>query len=294
MSRRSARQRTILVTGAASGIGLALVRRLWASEYRVVATARAGAAPGWEKESFAENERFMMRPMDVTVAADREAIVSEVAKRWGGVDILINNAGISFRSVIEHMSEEDELLQQRTNYLGPMALIRLALPHMRRQRWGRIVNVSSVGGMMAMPTMGSYSASKFALEGASEALWYELKPWNIKVVLVQPGFVHSNSFRGVYWTEKARACLEADDGYAAYYHTMGKFIEGLMNRAVATPDTIAAKIIRAIESGNPRLRIPATVDAYFFYLLRRIMPRRLYHWILWRNLPRIEKWGDPQ
>ena len=271
-----------------------MVRRLWSSDYRVVATARAAATARWKGESFNDNDRFMLRPMDVTVAADREAIVSEVAERWGGVDILINNAGISFRSVIEHMSEEDELLQQRTNYLGPMELIRLVLPHMRQQKWGRIVNVSSVGGMMAMPTMGSYSASKFALEGASEALWYELKPWNIKVVLVQPGFVHSNSFRGVYWSKKAKACLEEDDGYAPYYRTMGKFIDGLMNRALATPDKIAVRIIHAIEVRNPRLRIPATIDAYFFYILRRILPRRLYHWILLRNLPRIDKWGDPQ
>jgi short-subunit dehydrogenase len=162
---------------------------------------------------------------------------------------------------------------------------------MRKNRWGRIVNLSSVGGMMAMPTMGSYRASKFALEGASEALWYELKPWNIKVVLVQPGFVHSNSFRGVYWSDKAKACMERDDGYAVYYRTMGTFIEGLMNRAVATPNSIAAKIVHAMELENPRLRIPATIDAYFFYILRRILPRQLYHWILFRNLPSIEEWG---
>ena len=142
--------------------------------------------------------------------------------------------------------------------------------------------------------MGSYRASKFALEGASEALWYELRPWNIRVVLVQPGFVHSNSFRGVYWSDKARACLERDDGYRVYYRTMGTFIEGLMNRAVATPDSIAARILHAVELKNPRLRIPATIDAYFFYILMRILPRQLYHWILFRDLPRIEaRWLAP-
>jgi NAD(P)-dependent dehydrogenase (short-subunit alcohol dehydrogenase family) len=110
MSRGMNTKWTILVTGAASGIGLALVRRLWSSDYCVVATARRRATDRWEGESFDDNDRFMLRAMDVTSAADRQAVVAEVEDRWGGVDILINNAGLSYRSVIEHMGEDDELL----------------------------------------------------------------------------------------------------------------------------------------------------------------------------------------
>ncbi len=95
----------------------------------------------------------------------------------GGVDVLINNAGVAYRSVVEHVSERERLQQMGINFRAPMELTRLVLPYMRSRRAGRIINVSSMGGMMAMPTMAVYSASKFALEGATESLYYEVKPW---------------------------------------------------------------------------------------------------------------------
>jgi len=284
----------VLVTGASSGIGLALARRLWKSEYRAVLTARQSSLARLEEEGFADTDQCLVRPLDVTMAAQREQVIGEVEERWGGVDVLINNAGISYRSVIEHLSEEEELLQLQTNYFGPLALIRLVLPQMRRKRWGRIVNVSSVGGMMAMPTMGAYSASKFALEGASEALWYELRPWNIKVILVQPGFIHSLSFTRVRWSRRARQSVEQADDYTIYYEKMGAFISRLMQAAFSTPERIAGRIVEAAEQEDPPLRICATLDAQFFTLLRRLLPRRLYHWVLYKNLPGVEEWGRPE
>ena len=92
-----------------------------------------------------------------------------------------------YRAVLEHVSDAERVAQMDVNYLAPMDLIRLVLPRMREKHAGRILNVSSVGGMMAMPTMAVYSASKFALEGATEALYYEVRPWNIRVSLIQPG-----------------------------------------------------------------------------------------------------------
>ncbi len=145
--------------------------------------------------------------------------------------------------------------------------------------------------MMAMPTMGSYSASKFALEGASEALWYELSPWNIRVSLVQPGFIHSNSFRHVYVSHRAKESVEGCDEFSAMYTSMNRFIERLMDRAVATSESVADTIISVMEDNSPPLRVPATFDATFFALLRRVMPRRVYHWLLKRNLPEIHSWG---
>jgi len=154
-THNSNRNRVVLVTGVSSGIGLALARKLWRTDYRVVATTRETSLARLAEEPFKkDNERFLLRPMDVTDAHQRERVIGEIDAAWGGIDILVNNAGISFRSVTEHMGEEDELQQLRTNYVGPMELIRLVLPKMREKRWGRIINVSSVGGMMAMPTMG--------------------------------------------------------------------------------------------------------------------------------------------
>ena len=285
------RQPVVLVTGAASGIGLALARKLQVSGYRTVASARGSSLTRLSRNGFADSESFRILPLDVTDDGQRRELLRRVEGIWGGIDILINNAGIAFRGVVEHMSEEEELLQQATNYLGPMALCRLVLPHMRRQRWGRILNVSSVGGMMAMPTMSSYSASKFALEGATEALWYEMRPWNVRVSLVRPGFVNSDSFRNVYTPAAQQQTGESVRAYGAYYRHMTGFVERLMRRAVATPEDVADTILRAAARRSPKLRIAATADARLFHLLRRWLPRHVYHRLLYRFLPGVEDWS---
>jgi NAD(P)-dependent dehydrogenase (short-subunit alcohol dehydrogenase family) len=233
------------------------------------------------------------RALDVTNAAEQEAAVGAAASMWGGVDVLVNNAGVSYRAALEEMTEADERLQQAVNYLGPMALTRLVLPGMRAHRWGRIVNVSSVSGMMAMPTMGSYSASKWALEGASEALWYEMRPWGVRVTLVQPGFIRSDSFEHVLRPGAAHGeDLPADrSAYAAYYRHMAPFIARLMRRATAKPDDVARKIISCALRRKPPLRQAVTFDARFFYLMRRLLPRALYHAALYRALPGVSEWA---
>jgi short-subunit dehydrogenase len=172
--------RTVLVTGASTGLGLALARRLLeVTPCRLVLTARESSMKRFAPAGIVEGPRVHLRALDVTSAEQRKRVVEEAADCWGGVDVLVNNAGVMYRSVLEHVSDAERLEQMDVNYQAPMALIRLVLPHMRAQRAGRILNVSSVGGMMAMPTMAIYSASKFALEGATEALYYEVKPWNI-------------------------------------------------------------------------------------------------------------------
>jgi short-subunit dehydrogenase len=235
-----------------------------------------------------------LRPLDVTRNSERRSLVSEIDEKLGGVDVLINNAGLTFRSTHEHLHVDEIEEQLAVNFIGPMDLARLVLPGMRSRRYGHIVNVSSVGGMMAMPTMGLYSASKFALEGASEALWYEMRPWNVRVTLVQPGFINSESFRRVRLSRDAEAMRSAGAGdYHAVYESMTPFIEGLMNHAFATPDVVARRILATIERRNPPLRVSATVDARVFYMLRRLLPRRLYHWILYQCLPQVRSWGPP-
>ncbi|RYZ95658.1 MAG: SDR family NAD(P)-dependent oxidoreductase, partial [Proteobacteria bacterium] len=208
----------------------------------------------------------------------------------GSVDILINNAGISYRAVVEHMTEEDECRQMSTNYFGPLGLIRAVLPSMRERGRGKIINVSSVSGMLAMPTMSSYSASKYALEGASEALWYELKPYGLNISLVQPGFIHSKSFERVYYS-KASHPSNPVGPYSAYYENMSPFVERMMRWARATPEKIAEQVLRVIKTENPPLWIPATADAYAFYYLRRFLPRRYLLQVLFNCLPRARRWG---
>lgn len=283
----------VLVTGASTGIGLALARRLRDdTDHHLILTARESSLPRFGEHGIEENERVWLRRLDVTDAAQRREVVREAMRRCGGVDVLVNNAGVSYRSVTEHVSDSERIAQMDVNFQAPMALSRLCLPAMRARRWGRIVNVSSVGGMMAMPTMSAYSASKFALEGASEALWYEVRPWNIRVTLVQPGFVNSSSFENTRYTHgSAWASTHDHAAYHEHYETMAPFIERLMRRSPTTPEVIARRMLRVLEARRPPLRLPVTPDAWAFSMLRRLLPRRLYHALLYRSLPGVRAWG---
>lgn len=287
----SASLTTVLLTGASSGIGLALAKQLAArpESYRLIATAR--------EASFAVMQREVQGPMvehqmlDLLDETACHELMETIARRHGGVDILINNAGISYRTVVEHLRRDDEKRQMGTNFFAPLLLMRLALPYMRQNRAGRIINVSSVGGMMAMPTMGIYSASKFALEGISESLWYEMRPWGIHVSLVQPGFVKSDSFQHVLLSGTAEQVMRDQSSYYNYYLHMGRFIETLMRRATTTPEKVAATVLRLMEQDSPPLRVPVGIDAHFFGILRRWMPRGFYHRLLYAFLPGIQRWG---
>ncbi|MGD8317946.1 MAG: SDR family NAD(P)-dependent oxidoreductase, partial [Myxococcales bacterium] len=274
------------------GIGLAIARALIATRHRVILTSRESSLARFDSHGVHESERVRIRPLDVTNAEQRQAVISEAEREWGGIDVLINNAGVSYRAVVEHIAERDLLAQMDVNFRSPMELIRLVLPHMRQKRAGRIITISSVGGMMAMPTMGAYSASKFALEGAHEALWYEVRPWGIGVSLVQPGFVDSDGFQRVRFTPQSNHSeQELAEPYHEHYVNMGPFIEKLMQASRATPESVARVVVRTMHRRRPPLRIPATNDAWGFSLLRRLLPRSTYHWLLYRMLPKVGAWG---
>lgn len=292
MPKSSDGREVLLLTGASTGLGLALARRLLDSPYRLILTARGSSLERFAAEGLAEGERVHLRPLDVASSAERHRVVEEACDRWGGVDVLINNAGIAYRAVVEHFPDDPLFDQMLINFHGPMELIRLVLPRMREKKKGRILNVSSVGGMMAMPTMAPYSASKFALEGATEALWYEVRPWQIRVSLIEPGFIHSDSFRNTLYTDRSRRAMrDGENAYHAHYANMDGMIARLMDWTRATPDAVARKIVRTLARRDPPLRIPATWDAHAFTLLRRLLPRGLYHRVLYRLLPKVASWG---
>lgn len=282
----------VLITGCGSGLGLAMAE-LFASilEFRVVITARIGSMETL-RQKFPESDRVMVKIMDVTSETDRAHVCNEIMHQWGGVDILINNAGIAYRAVVEHMTEANEIHQIATNYLGPMGLIRQVVRHMRLKGRGKIINISSVSGMLAMPTMASYSASKHALEGASEALWYEMRPLGVNVSLIQPGFINSDSFIQTQVTGASRAAIRDNElPYGDYYRDMGPFIERKMYRSSVRPEKIAKLVLKVIRTEDPPLWVPATPDARFFYYLRRWIPRRWLLPFLFFCLPNSDQWA---
>ena len=292
ITRERPSPKVVLLTGASSGLGLALARLLLGTDYRLILTARSDSMGRFAAGGISESGRVWLRPLNTTHDAERRQVIAEAARHWGGVDILVNNAGTAYRGVVEHVNDAERQAQLDVNFRAPMELIRLVLPHMRAQRRGRILNISSVGGMMAMPTMGIYSASKFALEGMTESLWYEVRPWNIKVSLVQPGFIRSRSFERTRYTELSEpAARRSDDPYFAHYQHMTRFIAKCMERATATPEDVARVVLKTIRQRNPPLRVAGTLDARVFGLLRRWLPRRLYHALLYRGLPHVRDWG---
>ncbi|MEM9367743.1 MAG: SDR family NAD(P)-dependent oxidoreductase [Planctomycetota bacterium] len=290
------RRRVVVLTGASVGLGLAIANRLIqasaTSGLQVVLTARESSLARFAEHGIEENEHVWIRPLDVTDPEQRQKLVDEVTQAFGAVDVLINNAGVAYRSCVEHVTEPERLHQMNINFRSPIELTRCVLPGMRARKAGKIISISSVGGMMAMPTMSVYSASKFALEGASEALYYELRPWNVSVTLIQPGFLRSDAFEKVPYTVLSKQAMQdPTDPYHAHYRHMERFIAKLMKRAVGTPDSVAKKVMRVMNQRSPPLRVYGTFDAMCFSLLRRSLPRRLYNWLLYRNLPRVHEWG---
>lgn len=289
--RKMKKKKVVLITGCSSGLGLALAQKLYDNEnYRVVATARSTSLPILEL-FFDESSRFLIRTLDVTVPEQVSAVVNEICCLWGGVDILVNNAGVCFRSVVEHMDVESEMIQLKTNYLGPMTLVRALLPVMREQGGGHVINISSASGLMAMPTMASYSASKYALEGATEALWYEAKPYGIKVTLIQPGFIRSEAHKKVLFSKKAQMSAQLAGPHSEYYQSMAPIVEKFMGLSPVNYKHIADRIIKLFENKNPPLRITATPDVFMFKWMRRLLPASWFHNLIFAMLPGSKTWG---
>ena len=176
---------TWFITGASSGFGMAFARYALDRGYNVVATARSVGK--LEALAASAPERVLVHKLDVTVPADAEQAIAAAVRRFGRIDVLINNAGYGTMGAVEETPDAEFRAQMETNFFGALSVTRAALPQLRQQGAGAIVNMSSNGGQMSFPGAGSYSASKFALEGMSEALAQEVAPFGIKVLIVEPG-----------------------------------------------------------------------------------------------------------
>ncbi|TYB50091.1 SDR family NAD(P)-dependent oxidoreductase [Nonomuraea sp. PA05] len=204
--------RTWLITGASSGLGHALAEYVLGRGDQAVLTASSTRAT---TELAARHPRTALAlPLDVTDPEQREAGVKRAEERFGGIDVLVNNAGIDFIGALEEQEESDYRRLFEVNFFGAVALTRLVLPGMRARGRGVVVNVSSMDGLASLPANGYYSASKFALEGFTEALWQEIEPLGLHAMIIQPG-----SFRtGIEHRTKASG-VPIDD----YRATAGAF-----------------------------------------------------------------------
>jgi NAD(P)-dependent dehydrogenase (short-subunit alcohol dehydrogenase family) len=243
---------TILITGASSGIGKATALRFQSEGWNVIATMRDPAAGA----DLAALDNVLVTRLDVTEAASIEDAVTDGIARFGRIDVLLNNAGYGAYGPLEAFSIDRIRRQFDTNVIGLLEVTKAVLPHMRANRAGTIVNISSIGGQITFPLGTLYHGTKFAVEGLSEALHYELEPLGIRVRIVQPGMIRTD-FGGRSFD------FAMDDSLIDYAQTaaaMGRLF-GKMAANPSAPEVVAGQIWTAVNETSPRLRFRAGQDA---------------------------------
>jgi NAD(P)-dependent dehydrogenase (short-subunit alcohol dehydrogenase family) len=276
--------RAVLVTGCSSGIGAATAERLAASGWTVYATAR-------RPETLAALEAKGCRTLalDVTDDASRRAAVDAVVAAEGAVGVLVNNAGYSQSGAVESVPDERVRAQFDTNVFAPLALCRLVLPGMREQGWGKIVNVSSMGGRLTFPGGGVYHATKYALEALSDTLRYEVRGFGVDVILIEPGIIKTGFGEAV--VREMGDVTAADGPYSDFNAAVGKttqevYEKGLLARLGGPPETVAEVIEKAITARRPKARYPVTPSARVLMSLRSLLPDSGWDAMLRGSFPR--------
>lgn len=251
------KQKVAVVTGSSSGIGYATVLHLARAGYFTFATTR-NPANGIDLIRAAENENLPVKveQLDVTDPDSIKDFMSRISEAAGGIDILVNNAGYVLLGSLEDLSIKEIQDQFDTNLLGTIRVTQHVLPVMRAQRGGTIVNISSGVGRFGLPGMSAYVSTKFAMEGLSESLAYELSPFGIKVVVIEPGVVKTKIFKN---TVVGQGALREDSPYSSMLGSLNASFESLLENA-STPDQVAATILQAISSSEPKLRYPVGRD----------------------------------
>jgi len=245
----SRKQKVWLITGVSSGFGRCLVEQIIKAGDIPVGTLRKQAQVDEFNQQYAGKASFVR--MDVNHSAEVETGIKQTLSQYGRIDVLVNNAGYGLFGAIEEVTTTEARDQMDTNFFGVLALTQAVLPAMRKQRSGHIVQISSVGGFRAFAGLGLYNASKFALEGMSEALAQEVAPLGIHVTIVEPG-----PFRTEWAGGSAKVSARKIADYENTAHATAKRIQGYSGQQPGDPGKAAQLIIKAVNSASPPLRLP--------------------------------------
>lgn len=263
--------KAVLITGCSTGIGRATALRLVAAGHPVYATARRP-----ETLTDLETAGCKVLACDVTDEASMRAAVEAVEKSAGAVGALVNNAGYGSEGPVEEVPMEEVRRQFETNVFGLARMCQLVLPGMRRQGFGRIVNISSMGGRMTLPGGGFYHATKYAVEAISDALRFEVRGFGVDVVVIEPGAIKTEF--GNTAIDKIDASAASDSPYAKFREVLKDqirgFYEGPMAALAADADAVAKTIEKAITARRPRTRYVITAGAHMMIGMRRVLPDR--------------------
>jgi len=268
-------KKVILITGASAGMGKEAARLLAQHGHIVYAVAR-------RTERMKDLEQYGVKTlyMDVTNDDSMTKGIDTIVAAEGKIDVLVNNAGFGSHGAIEDVSINDAKYQLEVNLFGAARLMQLVIPHMRQQHRGRIINISSIGGKFATPLGGWYHASKFALEGLSDALRMEVRPFGIDVVVIEPGGVKSE------WSEIAMQNAERISGHSVYKSMVEKFVTTArkIDPKSAKPIVIARLIEKAIITAKPKTRYVAGYLAKPILFARKILSDRMLDSVLMSQL----------
>jgi NAD(P)-dependent dehydrogenase (short-subunit alcohol dehydrogenase family) len=263
-----------LITGCSSGIGQATAERLAQKGWAVYATARNVESIMPLKESGCR-----LLPLDVTDEESMRRAVEEVERAEGAVGVLINNAGYSQSGAIEEVPMEKVRRQFETNVFGLVRMCQLVLPGMRKQGFGRIVNLSSMGGRLTFPGGGFYHATKHAVEAISDALRFEVRGFGVEVVVIEPGLIRTGFAQtavGSMREEEARSGPYAGFDAGVAGATRDNYERGPLARLGGGPEAVAETIERAISAASPRTRYTVTPSARLLISARRLLPDRAW------------------
>jgi NAD(P)-dependent dehydrogenase (short-subunit alcohol dehydrogenase family) len=254
----STSQKVAIVTGSSTGIGYETSLALARDGFLTYATMRnLNKAENIKSVANKENLPIRIKQLDVTGDASVKNAVQAISSETGGrIDVLVNNAGYGLNGAFEDLSMDEIKAQYETNFFGLIRVTQAVLPTMRRQKSGTIVNISSGAGRFGFPSGSAYASTKFAVEGLSESISYELEPFGIKVAIVEPGVIRTNFGNGLVVARKSQ------DPNSPYSQMMRKMVSSFeeMTKNASSPDLVANVVLNAIKDENPNLRYLAGND----------------------------------
>ena len=241
------------ITGCSTGFGHEMAKQLLKHDYKVVITARNTD----DLKDFMSHDNALILELDVTNQAQIDAAVKAAIAKYSHIDVLVNNAGIGYFAAVEEGIESDIQNIFNINVFGVSRMIKAVLPNMRQLKRGFIVNLSSIAGLYSIPSLGYYNATKFAVEGLSEALWQEVEPLGIKVMLVEP-----SGFRTDWAGRSADESKHEISDYAATSGKLRKMLRDISGKQPGDPVRAVQAIIKAVESPQPPHRLLLGNDAF--------------------------------